>query len=70
VITASGYSLHIVCDSGRNCPRLRTYLHPESLFAGPSKPDVMGQLRKAGWLLKRDGRTFCRVCRNNRLANG
>jgi hypothetical protein len=55
--------VHIVCDAGNECPRVLAYLHPEIQYAGPTEQDVRRQLRDDGWLLKRDGRTFCRRCR-------
>jgi hypothetical protein len=61
VISASGYSLHIFCD-GPACVN-DWARRKEWMYAGPNKPDVMRQVRADGWLLKRDGKTYCLQCK-------
>lgn len=75
MIEAGGYSLHIRCDSGHDARR--PGLTPQQVgeeidrgktwqYAGHDKVDCLRQARRAGWLFRRNGRTYCPACRKSR----
>jgi len=64
-VIVGGYSLHLYCDHPRHME-----LHPNKYeaidgeYAGPTEVDCRKQAREKGWTFSRDGKAYCKKCRN------
>lgn len=58
-----GYSLHLYCDSERECKAIReSWMTPTfGEFEGTNEADCNRQAKRRGWKI-RNGKCFCPLC--------
>lgn len=66
------YSMDLYCDTGHNATgmaSMREYqLAQRHQYTGKTEAECKREARKDGWLFRRDGRVFCRVCVKDKRA--